>query len=147
MKTKQFTRLLAILVFAALAFAACNRGYSTPTAAFKTFYEAAKSNNIEGIKKSLSKKTMESITKAAAKDNKSVDDSLKDMAKDAPSKVPETRNEKIDGDKATLEVKDDKLDKWDSVPFVKEDGMWKIALLDAMSDALDKMDTMDPTKK
>lgn len=147
MKTKQFTRLLAILAFAALAFAACNRGYATPTATFKTFYEAAKSNNVEGIKKAMSKKTMEAITKAAAKDKKSVDDSLKDMAKDAPSKTPETRNEKIDGDKATLEVKDDKMDKWDTVPFVKEDGMWKIALLDAMSDAMDSMDKLDPTHK
>ena len=148
MKTKQFTRLVVILAFAALAFAACNKGgYATPTAAFKTFYEAAKSNNIEGIKRSMSKKTMEAMTKAAGKENKSVDESLKDMAKDAPSKTPQTRNEKIDGDKATLEVKDDKMDKWDSVPFVKEDGQWKIALLDSMSDAMDKMDTMDPTKK
>lgn len=147
MKTKQFTRLLAILAFAALTFVACNRGYATPTATFKTFYEAAKSNNIEGIKKSMSKKTMDAMTKAAAKEKKSVDEALKEIGKDAPSKTPETRNEKIDGDKATLEVKDDKMDKWDTVPFVKEDGMWKIALLDAMSDAMDKMDSMDPTKK
>jgi hypothetical protein len=147
LKAKQYTRLVVILAFAALAFAACNRGYATPTATFKSFYEAAKSNNVDGIKKAMSKKTMDAITKAAAKENKSVDDSLKDMAKDAPSKAPETRNEKIDGDKATLEVKDDKMDKWDTVPFVKEDGLWKIALLDAMSDVMDKMDTMDPAKK
>lgn len=139
--------MLTILAVATLAFAACNRGYATPTATFKTFYEAAKSNNVEGVKKAMSKKTMNAITKAAAKDNKSVDEALKDVAKDAPTSPPETRNEKIDGDKATLEIKDDKKDKWDTVPFVKEDGMWKIALLDEFSDAMDKMDMSDPNKK
>ena len=42
-------------------------------------------------------------------------------------KMPELRNEKITGDTATVEMKRDKSDKWDTVPFVKEDGEWKIA--------------------
>jgi hypothetical protein len=121
--------------------------YSSPTAAMKTFYEAAKGSNAEGIKRSMSKKSLTAIEKAAAKDNKTVDESLKEMMKDAPANAPETRNEKIDGDKATLEIKDDKMDKWDMVPFVREDGQWKIAIFDEMADALEKLDKADPTKK
>ena len=42
--------------------------------------------------------------------------------------MPETRNEKIDGDKATLEFKDTGGDSnWTTAHFVKEDGEWKVA--------------------
>ncbi len=37
----------------------------------------------------------------------------------------EFRDEKIDGDKATLMVKNS-YGSWETVPFVKEDGVWKI---------------------
>ena len=37
----------------------------------------------------------------------------------------EFRNEKIDGDTATLEVKTAD-DRWETVPFVREGGEWKI---------------------
>lgn len=102
--------------------------YSSPTAAFKSFYEAAKNNDPEGIKRSLSKQTMETMEQAAAEAKKPLDELFKDMTKGALATSLETRNEKIDGDNATLEVKDGKMDKWDSVPFVKEDGLWKISM-------------------
>lgn len=35
------------------------------------------------------------------------------------------RNEKIDGDKATLEV-ENSFGAWETVPFIKEDGVWKL---------------------
>lgn len=35
------------------------------------------------------------------------------------------RNEKIEGDKATLDVKN-AFGVWETIPFVKEDGEWKI---------------------
>ena len=37
----------------------------------------------------------------------------------------EFRNEKIDGDRATIEMKDPS-NVWKTVPFVREDGIWKI---------------------
>lgn len=115
--------------------------YSTPTAAFKSFYEAAKSNNVEGIKRSVSSKTLEMMTREAAKENKSLDDSIKDTAKGAPSSFPETRNEKIDGNKAKLEFKDDKMEGWTTATFIKENGEWKLAIADEISAAMDQMDS------
>jgi hypothetical protein len=53
---------------------------------------------------------------------------LKQASAEVPETMPETRNEKIDGDTATLEVKDDKKDKWETIHFAKEDGEWKLAL-------------------
>ena len=37
----------------------------------------------------------------------------------------EYRNEKIDGEKASLDVKNSS-GSWEKVPFVREDGVWKI---------------------
>lgn len=37
----------------------------------------------------------------------------------------EHRNEKVDGDRATIEMKNS-FDAWITVPFVREEGVWKI---------------------
>ena len=88
------------------------------------------------------------LEKGSAKENKTVDDTIKEMVKDATTPAAlELRNEKIDGDKATVEAKDDKTDKWDTVPLIKEGGQWKIAMFDEMGDAMDKVDKTDTTKK
>src|ERR1700716_3053674 len=102
---------------------------STPTATFKAFYEASKKKDAAGMKKTLSKGTLDMFDKLAKEQNKTTDEMLKEVDKDDKSeKMPETRNEKITGDTATLEVKNDKTNKWDPLPFVKENGEWKIAL-------------------
>ncbi len=110
---------------------ACKFGSSSPTATFKTFYEAQKKKDVEGMKKTLSKGSLAMMEKAAKEQNKTVDKALSEGF-DSPGaktdKMPETRNEKIDGDNATLEVQNDETKKWDKVYFVKEDKDWKIAL-------------------
>jgi hypothetical protein len=53
-------------------------------------------------------------------------DGLEGASKDIPNELPETRNEKMDGDKATLEIKDKKAE-WQTIHFAREDGQWKIA--------------------
>jgi hypothetical protein len=112
-----------------LAVAACSLlSSSTPTATFKHFFEASKKKDPAAIRKTLSKGSLEMFDKIAKEQNKTTDDMLKEVDKDGKSEtMPETRNEKIDGDTATLEIKNQKTDKWDTLPFVKEDGEWKIA--------------------
>jgi len=54
----------------------------------------------------------------------------------------EYRNEKIEGSKATLEVKDS-YGSWETVPFVKEDGVWKIdkkTYADELQNEIDESD-------
>lgn len=95
-------------------------GASTPTAAFKAIYEAAKNKDVAGFKKNL-----------ASSDLKGLDDNfLKEMMNSPENNVPptlETRNEKIDGDKATLESKKKNGD-WETINFVKEGSEWKVKL-------------------
>jgi hypothetical protein len=129
MKTRRSGALCGALVviFAVSACSLLNR--STPTATFKAFFEASQKNDVAGMKKALSKGTVDMFDKLAKEQNKSTDDMLKDLHKDDKGeKIPETRNEKITGDTATLEVKNEKTAEWDTLPFVKENGEWKIAL-------------------
>ena len=124
------TTLLAVsmIVFSVLACKSLGIG-SSPTATFKAFYEAQKNKDVPAMKKTLSKSSLALVEKTAKLENKSVDDSLKEgepMFKS--SSAPETRNEKIDGDNATLEVQDEDTKKWSKVYFVKEEKNWKIAL-------------------
>lgn len=104
---------------------------STPTAAFKAYYEAIKEKDTDDLKHLFSKATMSMMEAQAKQTNKQLDDVLKEgleeASKEVPETLPETRNEKIDGETATLEVKDDKKDKWETLHFVREDGDWKIS--------------------
>jgi hypothetical protein len=129
MRTRRIGALCAALavIMAASACSLLNR--STPTATFKAFYEASNKKDVAGMKKALSKGTLDMFDKLAKEQNKTTDEMLKTLDKeDKDQKMPETRNEKITGDTATLEVKNDKTNKWDTLPFVKENGEWKIAL-------------------
>lgn len=104
---------------------------STPTKTFMAFYEASKNKNVPAVMATLSKDSVDVLTAEAKKQNKTLEVALTESLKtsDVPTTAPETRNEKIDGDKATLEVKDDKVaDKWDTFNFARENGEWKIKI-------------------
>jgi len=131
MKTRSIGYACLAFALIVAASAACSLLKSpTPTDTFKAFFEASKKKDVPGMKKALSKSSLDMFEKLAKLQDKSLDDMLKDIDKDDKAKdekMPETRNEKITGDTATLEVKNDKTGKWDTLPFVKEDKEWKIA--------------------
>ena len=119
--------MLALLcAFVAATATACKKS-STPTETFRAFYEASKKRDAEGIKKTLSKSSLKLMEDEAKAQNKNINDLLV-SSENAPEQMPETRNEKIEGFNATLEVKNDKAGRWVTTQFVKEDGEWKIAV-------------------
>jgi predicted lipid-binding transport protein (Tim44 family) len=103
---------------------------ATPTEATKSFIRAYAAKDIGTMKKLFSKQTLADIEKDAKDQNKSVDDMLKEFTETPlPFKDdPVIRNEKIEGDKATLEVQTFEKDeeKWEKTNLVKEDGIWKL---------------------
>lgn len=127
-------KTIALLIALAIAVTglACNRVGSSPTATMKAYFEAFQKKDAEGLKKTLSKGTLELFERFAKAQNppKTIDEALQtglaSTANAAPNQMPEMRNEKIEGDKATLEVKFENGN-WETIPFVKEDGAWKIA--------------------
>ena len=126
-------KLFSIILFAmfALAFVACQSvaPAASPTEVFKAQTEAQKKKDGATMKSNLSKVSLEMIDKVAKAQNKSVEEVL---VMELPGvKAPQTfeyRNEKIEGDSASVEVKTELSDEWGKVPFVKEDGRWKLSL-------------------
>ena len=148
MNTRRINALCAAFALFFTVSACSLLGGSTPTATFKAFYEASKKKDVSGMKKTLSKGTLDMFDKLAKEQNKTTDEMLKDVDKDDKSeKMPETRNEKITGDTATLEVKNEKTNKWDSLPFVKENGEWKIALDKFLEDMMKSLGEKMPDSK
>src|SRR5260370_41664379 len=141
MNTRRINALSAALAVVFTVSACSMLSSSTPTATFKAFYDASKKKDVAGMKKTLSKGTLDMFDKLAKEQNKTTDEMLKNVDKDDKSdKMPETRNEKINGDTATLEVKNEKTDKWHPLPSVKEQDNFKIALhkfLDTLMTSLD----------
>ena len=148
MNTRRINALCAALTIVFTVTACSLLSGSTPTATFKAFYEASKKKDVAGMKKTLSKGTLDMFDKLAKEQNKTTDDMLKDVDKDDKSeKMPETRNEKINGDTATIEVKNEKTNKWDPLPFVKENGEWKIALDKFLEDMMKSLGDKMPDSK
>jgi Domain of unknown function (DUF4878) len=104
---------------------------STPTITFMAFYEASKNGDVEAVKRTLSRSSLDFLTAEAKKDNKTLEAAITESLKisDIPKSTPEVRNEKIEGDNATLEIKDEKTNTWDSFRFVKENGEWKVKIV------------------
>jgi hypothetical protein len=77
------------------------------------------------LKKVMSKDALEFFTMMG--DSKSPDEGLRQLMERPQAATAETRSEKINGDKATLEFLDEKGD-WEPMDFVKEGGDWKLTI-------------------
>ena len=111
----------------------------TPTDTLRTFIQASEEKDVETIKKTLSKGTINIIEGTAKAQKITVDELLKRENGIPLKEMPETRNEKIEGDAASVEIKNVITGGFDRVPFVKEDGVWKIQLDVFMRDMQKKM--------
>jgi hypothetical protein len=123
-----------------LALAGC-KSAGSPTATFKTFFEAQKKRDIAGMKQLLSKTSLAMMEASAKEQGKTLDKMMQEQLDNPASKtdkIPETRNEKINGDQATLELHNEDVQRWDTMYFIKEDGAWKIALDRTIEEILKK---------
>lgn len=117
-----------VFVFSIAIFAiACGSGApATPLETFKTYVKAIKAKDVATMKVLLSKATIEMHQKEAKSQNVSIDEIVKrETLFSEGQKTVEFKDEKIEGDKATLKVKNS-YGSWETVPFVREDGVWKI---------------------
>ena len=103
---------------------------STPTAAYKTAYNARNNKDIPALKRVLSKDVQDFLTEMGKEDDgggKSIDDMLRELTQQPQAPSAEARNEKINGDRATIEYLDEK-GAWHPMDFVKENGEWKMSI-------------------
>jgi hypothetical protein len=121
--------LTLVLVLSAVMFgAACNStktaGGTSPTDVFKAYYDAAAKKDYANVKKHLSKGSIDLMEIGAKSQGKTFEEAMKESPATGP--MPQLSNEKITGETATVDVTADGQKA--SMPFVKENGEWKIAL-------------------
>lgn len=101
----------------------------TPTDAYKAAYAARKNKDVAALKKLMSKDIIEFFTEIGGAGDKkqTIDELLLELCEKPQAHTAEARNEKIDGDHATIEYLDEKGD-WSTMDFVKEGGGWKLTI-------------------
>ena len=123
-------RTIFLTLITALALAGC-KSTPPPTATFNAYFEAQKKKDIPGMKQALSKTSLAMMEASAKQQQLTLDKMIANQLENPSAKVdkmPEVRNEKVTGDNATIEVRNEDANRWDTMYFVKEDSVWKIAL-------------------
>lgn len=128
-------RLCAVLVLSLFCLVGTGCTVPTPTATFKAFYDAFRKTDIPTMKANVSQGSIALGEQMAKFREQTLDEWIKAHPGTDYEPNPDVRNERIDGDTATLEVKATKVDKWSTVMFVREGGRWKIAF-DKMFDQI-----------
>jgi len=100
----------------------------SPIGVLKTFSDAKNNKDAETMKQTLSKETLETIGGVAKANGATLEEFLKRGNTTPLNKpeMPETRNEKITGETATVEIKRSSADKWRTLTFIKEENRWKM---------------------
>ena len=117
-----------ILIFSlAVSVAACTpQRPATPKETFMTYIKALKAKDYTTMKILLSDATIKMHEKEAKAQGVTVDEIVKrETLLSEKQTAVEYRNEKVNGDKASIQVKNS-YGSWETVPFLREDGVWKI---------------------
>jgi anti-sigma28 factor (negative regulator of flagellin synthesis) len=125
MRLRQTISIL-LLAVALLACGESKGSTQTPLETLKAYTQAVKKNDIAQMKRLLSNGSLKMAQNEAQAQNVPIDEVVKRQTLFPQNlKTVEFRNEKIEGEKATIEVKN-AYGTYDVVPFIKENGEWKI---------------------
>lgn len=134
-------KFLFIAVVSALLFSCSgsNPDTDTPTGVVNAFIESSRQGDIDGIKKYLTEQDVKLINMGeqfmgmmdSAQKNTMKEKMAQEFKENTKDVNIEVGNEKIDGDKATVDVSSTREGKKQTQPFSlkKENGQWKISLL------------------
>lgn len=118
--------LIVLLVTAALFGCGGDKKPATPKETFMTYIKAIKVKDTTTMKLLLSSETIKMHEREAKANGSTVDDIVKRQTLfNEKDREVVFRDEKINGEKATIEVKTSG-GTWQKVPFVFEEGAWKI---------------------
>lgn len=123
-------RFLSIILISLAAIFAlgCGRAEqsSTPLETLKAYTTAIKKKDTTTMKLLLSDASIKMAEQEAKAQSVTLDEVVKrETLFNETQDTVSFRNEKIEGDRATIEMKDSSR-AWNTVPFVREEGIWKI---------------------
>jgi hypothetical protein len=107
----------------------------SPTEAYRMLFAAVKSQDSSKIKSMMSKGSIGFAEMAAAQRKISVEEMLKNGFTETTfaDDYPQMRDERIKGNFGAVEVWNKDRKSWEDLPFVLEDGSWKMAIGDAFA--------------
>jgi hypothetical protein len=97
---------------------------SSPTAAMKAYYDAARQKDLAALKNLLSEEYVKELSTSGLTFERVMASAIERV----PPAMPSMRNERIAGERATLEVLDHETKRWETFAFVRQRGAWKLAL-------------------
>ncbi len=124
----RFYLKIIITLIAGLLAASCADAEkpSTPFTTLEAYTQAIKKKDTTTMKLLLSDASIKMAEQEARAQNVTLDEIVKrETLFNETQKSLKYRNEKIDGERATIEVLDS-FNSWNTVPFVREEGVWKI---------------------
>ncbi len=104
----------------------------SPTKAYKRLFAAVKSKNTESIKAQMTKKSIDFAGMASQRNNTPIEKVFENgfTATTFSETLPTIRDERIKDNMGAVEVWNTKESKWEDLPFILEDGAWKLAVGD-----------------
>lgn len=123
-----FYRKIFILFLLCLTVASCSDAPQpkTPLETLQAYVKAFQKKDYTTMKLLLSDATIKMHQQSAKDQGVTLDDIVQRETLISPDqKTAEFRNQKIDGDKATIEMKNS-FNAWNTINFVREEGIWKI---------------------
>jgi hypothetical protein len=131
-----FVLSVALFGFSCQSTGTANREHvkaTTPREAYRMLYEAVKAKDPEGIKQVMSNNTITFAGFAMEQQKQSLEKVLENgmTATTFADSLPETRDIRVNGNFGAVEVWNQKDNRWDDLPFILEDGGWKLAFGDA----------------
>lgn len=118
---------IIVLSFAVLLAGCGGSKPVTPIETFKTYVKAAAKKDTAAMRLLLSDGTIKMHEKEAVAQGVTVNDIVARETLFAENqRAVEFKDEKIDGEKATLLVKNSNSKKWETIFFIRENGEWKI---------------------
>jgi len=110
----------------------CSAGGDTPTAAYKRLYSAVKSKNTDAIKAEMTTNTLQFAEGVSAKNNTPINKVFENgfTGSTFSPAMPDMRDERVNCNMGSLEVWNPQAQVWDDLPFVIENGQWRLAIGD-----------------
>ncbi|HQZ81727.1 MAG TPA: DUF4878 domain-containing protein [Pyrinomonadaceae bacterium] len=141
--TFAFKLLLATVLPLMLFACGAPKPPASPVETFETYVKALKKKDYTSAKILLSASTIKMHEQEAKAQNTTADDIIKrgSLVADGQTNV-KYRNEKIEGDKAAIEVQNS-FQEWETIHFVREDGVWKLDIAASAQDIIKDIDDQD----
>ena len=122
-------KIITVALFAVFIIGCGNNSQPrTPSETLQALSEAGKNKDAAGVKKLLSKGSLELLEKSAKTQNETSDALLTKEGGAPFQKISVGGDETIEGDTAIVTVKNEITGEDERIPLVKEEGEWRVAL-------------------